>query len=215
MNISKEHLFNLARSLNYDPFTLEKVILLLNLLVQIAEHHYLQDKLVLKGGTALNLFHFNLPRLSVDIDLNYIGSTNRNIMQNERGQIERALIAICEREGYAIRRMPTEHAGGKLSIGYISTLGGRGNLSIDLNFIFRVTLWPIVKKHCYHLSPFTAENIATLDIHELAAGKLAALLSRCASRDLFDAYHLFTQQTFDMDKLRLAFVVYGGIDRKD
>src|SRR5262245_31995956 len=125
MNISKEHLFNLARDLNYDPFTLEKVILLLDLLKQISEHHYLQDKLVLKGGTALNLFHFNLPRLSVDIDLNYIGQVKRDEMKSERAQVEQALIAICERENYSIRRIPSEHAGGKLVVGYKSALGNR------------------------------------------------------------------------------------------
>lgn len=54
-----------------------------------------------------------------------------------------------------------------------------------------------------------------MDLHELAAGKLAALLARCASRDLYDAYQLFTFHSFDINKLRLAFVVYGSIDRKD
>lgn len=216
MKISKAHLLNMAKELNYDAFTLEKVILLIDLLKQINEHHYLKDKFVLKGGTALNLFHFDLPRLSVDIDLNYIGSVDINIMKNEREQIEQAITAVCEREGYKLRRMPTEHAGGKFIANYSSALGNRsGNLAIDLNFMFRLPLWPVVKKSSYCLKPFTVEHIPTLDIHELAAGKIAALLARCASRDLFDAYHLFTKQQFDFDKLRLAFVVYGGIDRKD
>lgn len=47
-----------------------------------------------------------------------------------------------------------------------------------------------------------------LDIHELAAGKLSALFTRNASRDLFDTYYLFTQSKLDAAKLRLAFVVY-------
>lgn len=215
MKISKEHLLKMANELNYDAFTLEKVILLIDLLNQITEHYYLKDKLVLKGGTALNLFHFDLPRLSVDLDFNYIGSVDVNVMKTDREHIEQAITAICEREGYSIRRMPTEHAGGKFIAGYNSALGSRGNLALDLNFMFRVPLWPIVKKHSHHLKPFTAENILTLDIHELAAGKLAALLARCASRDLFDVYHLLTLQSLNMEKLRLAFVVYGGIDRKD
>ena len=54
-----------------------------------------------------------------------------------------------------------------------------------------------------------------LDDHELAAGKLAALLARGASRDLFDARQLLAEEIFDPDKLRLAFVVYGGINRVD
>ena len=54
-----------------------------------------------------------------------------------------------------------------------------------------------------------------LDDHELAAGKLAALLARGASRDLFDARQLLGEEVLDADKLRLAFVVYSGINRVD
>ena len=51
-----------------------------------------RDKLVLKGDTALNLFHFdNVPRLSVDIGLNYIGQINRTAMIQERPMINTAI----------------------------------------------------------------------------------------------------------------------------
>ena len=54
-----------------------------------------------------------------------------------------------------------------------------------------------------------------VDIHELAAGKLVALLARHASRDLFDAHQLLTHGQLDAKRLRLAFVVYGAMNRKD
>jgi hypothetical protein len=54
-----------------------------------------------------------------------------------------------------------------------------------------------------------------LDLHELTAGKLAALLARSASRDVFDAHALLVTPDLDPAKLRLGFVVYGGINRKD
>jgi hypothetical protein len=54
-----------------------------------------------------------------------------------------------------------------------------------------------------------------LDIHELAAGKLAALVSRTASRDVFDTRELLGHHALDRAKLRLGFVVYGGANRKD
>ena len=60
-----------------------------------------------------------------------------------------------------------------------------------------------------------AKEIAVIDRHELAAGKLAALCSRNASRDIFDARELLRRSDLDRDKLRLAFVVYGGLNRKD
>jgi hypothetical protein len=58
-------------------------------------------------------------------------------------------------------------------------------------------------------------RIPVLDLHELASGKLAALLSRQASRDLFDAHQLLTKGNLDREKLRLGFVLYGAMNRKD
>jgi hypothetical protein len=60
-----------------------------------------------------------------------------------------------------------------------------------------------------------AHEVPILDIHELAAGKLAALMARQASRDLFDAHLFLTTTSFDRERLRLGFVVYGAMNRKD
>ncbi len=54
-----------------------------------------------------------------------------------------------------------------------------------------------------------------LDIHELAAGKLAALFSRKQARDLFDCSHLFRTGALEPGRLRLAFVLYGAMNRRD
>lgn len=60
-----------------------------------------------------------------------------------------------------------------------------------------------------------SETLFVSDIHELAAGKLAALFSRAAARDLYDVCRILEGPTLDSEKLRLAFVVYGGISRRD
>lgn len=51
------------------------------------------------GGTALNLFVFEVPRLWVDIDLNYIGAVSRDVMLAERPKVEQAIQAVCGRAG--------------------------------------------------------------------------------------------------------------------
>jgi len=66
----------------------------------------------LKGGTALNMFVLDLPRLSVDIDLNYVGALDREGMLAERPRIEQAAQAVFSREGFTARRIPDEHAAG-------------------------------------------------------------------------------------------------------
>ncbi|MCK4727607.1 MAG: nucleotidyl transferase AbiEii/AbiGii toxin family protein, partial [Desulfobacterales bacterium] len=215
MRISREKLLSEAEATGFREEVLEKVILLLNLLEGFRSHPFLKDRLALKGGTALNLFMFDLPRLSVDIDLNYVGSAEREIMLAERPKVELAIRAVCEREGFSIRRMPIEHAGGKWSLRYESALGQGGNLELDLNFVFRVPLWPVVSQDSNSVGVYKASRISVLDPHELAAGKLTALLARHADRDLFDVHLLLTHGGLDNRRLRLAFVVYGAMNRKD
>src|SRR5580704_14668723 len=69
---------------------LEKVIRLRQLLIEFHKHPFLRNRLVLKGGTAINLFYLDLARLSVDIDLNYIAPVDREKMLAERPDVVRA-----------------------------------------------------------------------------------------------------------------------------
>ena len=78
----------LADDTGHQPGTLEKVLRLLDLLQEIARDRILSDRLVLKGGTALNLFHLGLDRLSVDIDLNHVGALDRVAMEAERPTVD-------------------------------------------------------------------------------------------------------------------------------
>ena len=215
MKISKKKLSAEAQTSGFRPEVLEKVIHLLNLLEGFQSHPFLKGRLALKGGTAINLFLFDLPRLSVDIDINYIGAADREIMLEERPKVEQALRAVCSREGMNITHAPSDHAGGKWRLRYDSSLGEHGNLEIDLNFMFRVPLWPIEIRDSVQIGSYSAKKVAVLDLHELAAGKLAALLARHASRDLFDAHRLLTMSDLNSEKLRLGFVLYGAMNRKD
>lgn len=217
MTISLELLTTQARVGGFRAEMLEKALRLLQLLSALMEQSFLKDKLVLKGGTALNLFYFGLPRLSIDIDLNYTGAIERAEMLVERKKIETLLAGLFQREGYTIRRSPTEHAGGKLSLRYNSALGQTAQLEVDLNYMLRVPLWPAVYKDSISIDSFQAKAIPTLDIHELMAGKLSALFARHASRDLFDAHYFFKyyNQVIDKERLRLAFIVYGAANRID
>lgn len=214
MKISREKLMAESQATGFRPEVLEKVMQLLNLLEGFNRHPFLKGRWALKGGTALNLFLFDVPRLSVDIDLNYTGAVDRETMLAERPKIEQAVQAVCSREGMSVTRVPTDHAGGKWRLRYDSSLGEGGNLEVDLNFMFRIPLWPISLRDAT-VGTSSARQIPVLDLHELAAGKLAALLARHASRDLFDAHHLLTQMHLDRRKLRLGFVLYGGMNRKD
>jgi predicted nucleotidyltransferase component of viral defense system len=215
VRVSAERLSAVADAIGFRLDVLEKVIHLLNLLEAFQRHPFLKGKFALKGGTALNLFIFNLPRLSVDIDLNYLGAEDREGMLAERPKVEQAMHAVFAREGFAVRRMPSEHAGGKWSLRYGSATGQDGNLEVDLNFMFRVPLWPVTKANSHAIGSYQATGIQLLDLHELAGGKLAALMARRQARDLYDSHRILQMGGLDNERLRIAFVVYGAMNRKD
>lgn len=204
-----------AAATGFRAEALEKVIRLLEVLDGVRSHPFLKSRMVLKGGTALNLFVLDVPRLSVDIDLNYIGAADRETMLAERPKVEQALQAVFGRLGLQVRRVPSDHAGGKWRLSYSGVDGRSGTLEVDVNFMLRTPLWPPVTVDSCRLGSFGVSGVPVLDIHELVAGKLAALFGRTASRDLFDMHGLLAAGEFEADRLRLGFVVYGGISRRD
>jgi hypothetical protein len=215
MKFGAEEIQETAAALGFRPDSLEKVFRLLSLLEALRSNAFLRPRVALKGGTALNLFLFDVPRLSVDIDLNYVGSGDRATMFADKPKVEQSIQAVCAREGLTVKRMPSEHAGGKWRLSFMNTAGSSDKLEIDLNFMLRVPLWPVTALDSQTLGPVVAKQVVIVDRHELAAGKLAALCSRNASRDIFDARELLRRDDIDHGKLRLAFVVYGGLNRKD
>ena len=213
--LTREQLQRAASDTGFPVDSLEKVWMLVRLLNLIATHPFMGPRVALKGGTALNLFLFELPRLSVDIDLNYIGAADRDTMLAERPKIDAALSQVASRLGLSVKRTPGEHAGGKWRLSYASVGGRPASIEVDVNYMLRVPLWDATPQDSREFIADRARHVNLLDAHELAAGKLAALLARGASRDLFDARELLDNDALDREKLRLAFVVYGGINRVD
>jgi predicted nucleotidyltransferase component of viral defense system len=215
MTLSLERVQEVTRQTGFNVATVEKVIHLMNLLEAIEGHPLLRGRFALKGGTALNLFVFSLPRLSVDIDLNLVQPLSRDELGANRPKLEQSFEAVFRREGFNIRKSPTEHAGGKWRLGYPSTGGGTSNLEVDVNYVLRVPLWEPEIRDSAALGEYRAKNVRVLSEAELAGGKLSALFSRVQARDLFDAHQLLTKSDLDRERLHIAFVVYGGFNRVD
>jgi predicted nucleotidyltransferase component of viral defense system len=137
MSLTPQEMVREVAATGFGAEPLEKVFRLMALLDALNSHPFLKTRIALKGGTALNLFHFDVPRLSVDIDLNYIGAADRETMLADRSQVEQAVQAVCSREALAIKRMPPDHAGGKWRLTYVGAKGAPGNLELDINFMLR------------------------------------------------------------------------------
>ncbi len=215
--ITRRQVEAVATNSRFRPEPVEKVLRLIEILGRLDSHELSAGSWLLKGGTALNLFYLDLPRLSVDVDLNFIGVENLEALEGARVEFEGALNSCCERAGCAVRRAPQEHAGGKFRLRFPSVLGGNQNLEVDVNYVGRVPL--LGQERRILSSSILGEKCEApcLTLGELAAGKFLALLSRAAARDFYDAASMLgiapdlpTHAGF-----RLAFVCQSAALRTD
>ena len=214
MNFSEASLNQLADSTGFPLDSLEKQMHLLHILREIRRHPYLKDQFALKGGTAINVYLQTLPRLSVDIDLNYVGVESVEIMRNERPRIEEALKRLLEAEGYTVKRIPEEHAGGKWRLQAPSAISGNFTLELDINYLYRVPLGDI-----QYQTPATSDEkyavpFPIVSIEELYAGKILALLDRGAARDLYDVYWAITKQIITPDSPLKSILLFLGLAQR-
>jgi predicted nucleotidyltransferase component of viral defense system len=207
---SKEYLTKLAEQTGFRVDSLQKQMTLLDLLREINRHPLLKKQFALKGGTAINLFWFQLPRLSVDIDLNYIGSEDRETMVKERPKLEQEIKKLIESRGISVKNVPDEHAGAKWRLQAPSAFGGTFSLEVDLNFIMRIPVWGVESKSPYSLDEDYQFDCNTVSFEELFGGKIKALMDRSAARDLYDVFKLSqVSDSFDMSKLRKNLILFG------
>ena len=216
MRLSRALMQQVANRTRFQPDQVEKVLRLQHLLNEIFRHPYLRPRFVLKGGTALNLFHFPLPRLSVDIDLNYIGSLDREVMMEEREPIQRALGAVFQAGGYDFRERPEGHAGHKYELRFTDALGSRTHLAVDCNYLWRTCVQEPQEREAHRLEEHITCRVPVLALEELFAGKLRALLDRGAARDLFDLYQLLISGiSFDRVLLKKIGLLFAATLRAD
>jgi len=99
---NKIELGHMAGQYGFVRDTFEKVFRLKEILKYVNEHEYLREHLLLKGGTAINLTVFNLPRLSVDIDMDYTPNDTKGNMHVAREKITALIKKFMEVEGYQL-----------------------------------------------------------------------------------------------------------------
>lgn len=186
----------------FNEVYLRQVALLLRAIRYIAR----ETSFALKGGTAINLFVRDLPRLSVDIDLTYLPILNRS---RSLGAIDKAMKRVAERvkkgiRGSRITTSATENAITKLFIRHQGV-----QVTVEVT--------PVLQGCAYDpelrgVSPAVEERFGfaemqVLSFADLYAGKIVAALDRQHPRDLFDVRALLANEGIS-DELRAAFIVY-------
>ena len=135
-----------ARDLGFVRDAYEKMNRLTEILQFVNLDHELSPLLALKGGTAINLTVFNLPRLSVDIDFDFIENLSKEETAAKRERINVLLGRYMAREGYAIKgKSKHTHALDSLVYSYTNAAGNPDNIKIEINYILRSHVLPVIE----------------------------------------------------------------------
>ena len=162
----------------------------------------------LKGGTAINLFVRDLPRLSVDIDLTYLPVAS---WDESLRDVDAALRRIAGRieASLAAARVQPGTVRGEDAVNKLFVRDGRVQVKIEVTPVLRGCVYEpeerAVSQTVERLLGFAA--IRVVSFADLFAGKLVAALDRQHPRDLFDVRELLAREGID-DRLRTAFIVY-------
>jgi hypothetical protein len=188
---------------NWDNRYAERVKLLVEILPTLSA----EKRFALKGGTAINLFEHDLPRLSVDIDLTWLPVGD---FASDTRDISEALEAIGERLRSGPLRLQVQTSGTEAAgVHRLLASRNRSRVQIETTPVMRGTVHPV---RTMRVSPgveqtFGFAEIQVLDFADLYAGKLSAALSRQHPRDLFDLQPLLDEGRLDQ-RLWRTFLVY-------
>lgn len=160
-----------------------------------------EDIFALKGGTAINLFELDMPRLSVDIDLTFIRITDRETAIVE---INEALDRISK--DLARFGIPNRLSGTNVSRKIVCATQN-ASIKIEPNFILRGTVFNVRKLSASPKTQalFGAAKINVLSRAELYGGKFCAALDRQHPRDLFDVAQFYKTSTIT-DEIKSGFL---------
>ena len=193
--------------------TFEKVLRLIDILSFINADPLLADALALKGGTAINLTVLDLPRLSVDIDLDYTHNNSVTEMTVEREQINLLISRYMIGQGYqASTKTRGHHSLDGLVWTYTNAADVADTIKVEVNYSMRAHVLPVESRLILALDQGTIATLAPIEIY---ASKIVALLTRAAARDLYDIDRLIQLGLFaepaENDLLRRCVVFYLAI----
>jgi predicted nucleotidyltransferase component of viral defense system len=191
---------------------LEKVFRLTEILQYLNKEKLFTENLALKGGTAINLAVFDLPRLSVDIDLDFTKNCNREEMLALRKQINMELLDFMYSETYSLSpHTKNPHTLDSWVFYFQNSVGNRDNIKVEINYSNRNHILPVEKRKIENDILKMDDEISVLSPLELFGSKINALIARSAPRDLYDVNNMLKNNIFNKNEqeiLRKIVVFY-------
>lgn len=182
-----------------------QVALLVRALPLVAD----EPNFALKGGTAINLFYRDMPRLSVDIDLTYLPLDDRGTALANISAAFGRLIERAQRELHGVEAQRIS-GGGDADTRILLRAAG-AEVKIEVSPVLRGTVAP---PHPMRVTEAVEEafgfaELPVLAFEDLYAGKLCAALDRQHPRDLYDVHLLYEHEGLT-DALFRTFLVYAA-----
>jgi hypothetical protein len=161
------------------------------LMLEVAPEVFASGRVAMKGGTALNFFVQDMPRLSVDIDVVFVPhQTPRDTALAEIANELSALQTRLKRRGIKAE-LASSKTGDETKL---FARRDRVEVKIEINHVFRGTLLPVETRSLTKTASdlfTTALAVPTLAVAELYGSKLVAAMDRQHPRDLFDVHGMF------------------------
>lgn len=185
----------------------KKYIEVVRLLLESTPAIFETPHFAMKGGTAINLFIEDMPRLSVDIDVVY--TDHQAVREAALKSISSGLDAVQKRLAKAglEAEVSATKDGDEIKL---FLRRGRNQVKVEVNHVFRGTVLPVEIRQLGDAARklFTTElSVPVLAAPELYGSKLVAALDRQHPRDLFDVHGLFEQDGLTSEVVE-CFVCY-------
>ncbi len=209
-----------AKQYGFVRDTYEKVCRLSQVLTFIENDNFLSESLALKGGTAINLMFFSLPRLSVDIDLDFIHNLPKEEMIKSKELITEKFHTFMRNQGYTLEEKisKTTHALNSSVFSYINAGGVKDRIKIEVNYMLREHILKPEIRSVNKIEGFSNSKILCINPIEIYGAKITALLSRAAARDLYDVNSMLKSEMFstkDLELLRKCVVFYKTLNSEE
>lgn len=191
-----------AKETGFIRDNLEKVYRLTDILEYVNQNPLLKDCLALKGGTAINLLVFNMPRLSVDIDFDFCKPVSREEMLEYRKNINKDLVTFLQTHGYSLNpeKGKNPHSMDSWVFWYINSAGNRDNIKVEINYSMRAHIFPAVEIPVNTSILEKSFPVKSLTPTEIFGSKINALINRTAARDLYDIDNMVSFGIFENNK---------------
>ena len=209
---TKQEIEGIASKTNFIKSNVEKVVRLIDLLSYIHATSPDAGKFALKGGTAINLCILEIPRLSVDIDLDFTQNLSKEETAVVRGIFKKTFTEFLIDSGYSVSEKTRGHfAMDSFHLTYDAISGNKDTIRVEINYLDRAHILPYCVLQTHMLGSHKAET-RMLDPLELYASKTNALLSRQAPRDLYDVYQMIQKNIItNIPLFRKCLVFYNLI----